>query len=676
MNVLVVCEKQSAAKRIAYILSKRKATETQSHKVPVYVYKRNGKNFSVVGLKGHILELDYPEEFRGWHRINPRELIKIEPKKKVSWGARNIVTALKELARKNEEIIIATDYDREGELIGVESLNVLKEVNPKVVVKRARFSALTTEEVENAFNNLVDVDYNLSESAESRQIVDLAWGATLTRFISITASQGGKDFLSVGRVQSPTLALIVDREKEIQKFEPKPYWEIEARLDKQVEFKAKHSKGRFTNEKKANESYEKAKNAEFGNVIDVVVKEKKDRPPSPYNTTAFLRDATRQGFSAARAMSVAEDLYTNGYISYPRTDNTVYPKSLSLKGLLGKLRKSEFSTEAEELLQKKSIKPTRGKTIATDHPPIHPTEAATKKDLSRYQWKIYELVVRRFFATLANNSISETSNVSLDLNKEIFEANGLKFKDLGWRKYFPYYNPKEVILPKMKKGDKVKVLGVELSEDQTKPPNRYGQGSLIQEMERLGLGTKSTRHEIIQKLYERGYVKDSPPKPTPSGIAVIEALEDHARTITRARMTSTLEKDMAEIAEGKKGFEEVVSESQDMLDKVFILLEENKELIGESIKKALKEQRIVGRCARCGGDLVIIRSLRGKRFVGCSNYPKCRNSYPLPQQGKLEFLDKTCDKCNAPMLKFGRGRRRKREVCINLKCENSKLSNK
>ncbi|UCE38041.1 MAG: DNA topoisomerase I [Thermoplasmata archaeon] len=674
MSILVVCEKQNAAKRIAVILSNGKARETYIHKVPVYFFERKGTNYAVIGLRGHILELDYPEQYLGWHRIKPRELTHIAPEKRVSKGARNIVSALKDLARENEGVIIATDYDREGELIGVEGLDIVKDINPRLEVKRARFSALTKDEVEGAFQNLVDVDYNLSASAESRQVVDLAWGASLTRFISIASNQSGKDFLSVGRVQSPTLALLVDREKEIESFEPEPYWEIEAKLEKKNKFTAKHINGRFKDKNEAKKVQKRAEGSENGIVAKVIKKEKKDKPPAPYNTTAFLRDATRQGFTAARAMAVAEDLYTNGFISYPRTDNTVYPKSLNLRNLLEKMKNSEFSSEASELLAIPRLIPTRGKTLATDHPPIHPTGAAKKKDLNRNQWKVYELVARRFFATLAKPAVQEVTNVEIDLSKEIFTTNGLRFIDLGWRKYFPYYTPKEKILPKMIEGDMVKVLGVEMIEDQTKPPNRYGQGALIAEMERLGLGTKSTRHEIIQKLYGRGYVKDSPPKPTPSGIAVIEALEEHARTITRARMTSTLENDMAEVAEGKKDFVDVVNESQEMLDKVFIILEENKENIGSSIKEALKKQRIVGECQRCGGELLITRSRRGKRFVGCSNFPKCRNSYALPQRGKLDFADFTCEKCGAPMIKFGRGRGRKKDVCINMKCEASKVS--
>jgi DNA topoisomerase-1 len=674
MNTLVICEKQNAAKRIAQILSKGMAKGDFLHKVPVYNFERNGDRFSIIGLRGHILELDYPEEFRRWHRIKPRELTHIAPEKKVSSGAKNIVYALKDLARANERIIIATDFDREGELIGVEGLNIVKDVNPQMEIKRARFSALTSEEVEGAFSHLVDVDYNLSASAESRQVVDLAWGATLTRFISIASNQQGKDFLSVGRVQSPTLALIVDKDKEIRNFKPEPYWEIEASLKKTMEFKAKHKKGRFEDIKEVNLAFERAKQAKSAKVDSVVKREKKDRPPIPYNTTTFLRDATRQGFTASKAMSIAEDLYTNGLISYPRTDNTVYPKSLNLRGILETLIKSEFSSEAEEILKRKPLRASRGKKQTTDHPPIHPTQAAKKKELNRTQWKIYELIVRRFFATLATDSISENTTVVLNIGEEPFETKAMMFIDLGWRKYFPYYTPKEVLLPEMEKGDEVKVLNLELIEDQTKPPNRLGQGSLIAEMERLGLGTKSTRHEIIQKLYTRGYVKSSPPKPTPSGIAVIEALEEYARTITRARMTSTLEKDMDFVAQGKKDYEDVVSESQEMLDKVFIILEEHRERIGNVIKEALKEQRIVGKCQRCGGELLIMRSHRGKRFVGCSKFPKCRNSYALPQRGKLDVSENTCSKCGAPMLKFGRGRGKKKEVCINMKCPNSKIS--
>lgn len=669
MHTLIVCEKANAAKRIVDILSHGKARRENLHGVNTYHFNIDSGSCSVIGLQGHILELDYPEEFRRWHKIRPKELIRIEPVKNFPTHVKRIGYALKDLAHKADRIIIATDFDREGELIGVESLEIVKGINPNITVKRAKFSALTEEEIRNAFDNLVEVDHALSESARSRQMVDLTWGAALTRFISIASNQSGKDFLSVGRVQSPTLAIIVDKEKEIMAFKPKPYWEIFAELKKDLKFTAYHSKDKFWDKAGALSSFEVARKAEKGKIETIKTDKKQERPPPPYNTTSFLRDATRQKFSAVRAMSIAEDLYTNGYISYPRTDNTVYPKSLNLRKVLDSLKKSEFKKEAVELLKVDKLAPTRGKVQTTDHPPIYPTGAATKKDLNRNQWKIYELVVRRFLATLAKPSTVEHSNVVIDINGEKFKAKGLKFLDLGWRKYFPYYTPKEIPLPELKEGEEVDVLKVEMQEKKTEPPKRLGQGSLIQEMEKLGLGTKSTRHEIIQKLYDRGYVKDSPPEPTHSGFAVIDALERHAETITRAKMTSTLEKDINLVAEGKRKLDDVVNESQEMLEKVFVILEENEDKIGKSIKEALRKQNIAGICAKCGGNLLVMRSRRGKRFVGCANFPKCRNSFALPQRGRIEFSEKTCELCGAPMLKrYGKGRR-ERLSCINMKCE-------
>ena len=167
MSTLIICEKQNAASRIADVLSGGRASRIFIHGASVYVFDKEGDDYSVIGLRGHVLELDYPEEFRGWHRIKPQELIKVPPRKVMSKGVQNIVDAIKELAKDHTEVIIATDYDREGELIGVEGLELVTDVNPDVKVSRARFSALTSSDVKSAFKNLVDIDYNLSASAES-----------------------------------------------------------------------------------------------------------------------------------------------------------------------------------------------------------------------------------------------------------------------------------------------------------------------------------------------------------------------------------------------------------------------------------------------------------------------------------------------------------------------------
>jgi DNA topoisomerase-1 len=517
---LIICEKQNAAHRIATILSKGKARRTVTNKVSLYDFvNEKGETVNVMGLKGHVMNLDFPKELNSWNKTHPKELIPIEPVKKVQdW---KIVNLLQKVATEVEEVIIATDYDREGELIGVEGLELIQEVNPDIKVHRARFSALTAPEILNAFDNISEVDYNLSYAANSRQIIDLKWGAVLTRFISLASNQTGKDFLSVGRVQSPTLALIVDREKEIMDFKPVPYWELQALLEKDKRFTAMHEEDRFWEKDKAQKSFERSKQATSAKVLDVEVKKQIDYPPAPFNTTGFLRAVTSLKITAAKAMSIAEELYTNGYISYPRTDNTVYPKTISPKYILEMLTKSQFADEAKEILTQDRIFPSRGKVTATDHPPIHPVGVANEKELSSTHWKIYELIVRRFLATVAPKAEAEVTNVKFDINKEIFIGKGQKFLQLGWHKYYPYFKVNEEFLPAIEVGEEIKIIKIDLKEKETKPPKRYSQGSLIQEMDKLGLGTKSTRHDIIQKLYSRGYIRNTTPEPTLTGKAVI-----------------------------------------------------------------------------------------------------------------------------------------------------------
>lgn len=669
MNKFIICEKNNAAQRIATILSGGKAKRTFINRVPVFDFDIEKESYTVMGLRGHILSLDYPKQYTLWNSIPPKKLIWIKPYKKIH--AKNIADVLKELAVESDEVIVATDYDREGELIGVEGLELIKKFNPSFTIKRAKFSALTKQEITMAFNNLEEVDYNLSKSAETRQIIDLTWGATLTRFISLASSRLGKDFLSVGRVQSPTLALIVDKEKVIKEFIPKPYWEIIAELEKEKRFTASHKNNRFWEEEKALEVFNNARAIDFGTVIEVKKEKKKEFPPSPFNTTSFLRAATFLGFPVAKIMRIAEDLYMKGLISYPRTDNTVYPKSINLRSILRKL--SVYFKEADEILQQKVLIPSKGKKFATDHPPIHPVAAIKEVELSSDQWKIYELIVRRFFATLGPTFLSETLKVSIDINKEIFIAKGQRILDRGWRKYYPYLKYQEIMLPELNEKDKVNIIEIKNIGKETQPPKRYSQGNMIQEMEKLNLGTKSTRHEIIQKLYDRRYIEGSPIVPTDVGISVIEALENYADTITKSEMTSTLEKEMDEIADGKKGIEIVVKESQEILDKAFEALEKNRTNLGKSIKEALVRQDTIGTCKVCGSTLTIVRSRFGKRFVGCSNYPTCRTTFPLPQKGMVVPTNEVCEHCGSPIIKLITKGKKPWILCINMECPSKNL---
>ncbi|MEW6070020.1 MAG: DNA topoisomerase I, partial [Candidatus Thermoplasmatota archaeon] len=667
---LIISEKPKSALRIATVLSDGKFKTQKIGKIPVYAFGEEKEPNLVIGLKGHIVSLDYPKQYNSWDKTALRELIHAPIEKYIS--ERAIVNALEKIAKNVTKVIIATDYDREGELIGVEALELLKKFD--LELKRARFSALTPQELKKAFSELTEIDYNLAKSSEARQIIDLAWGAVLTRFISLASERTGKDFLSVGRVQTPLLKLIVAREKEIQKFVPKPYWGLNAKLEfENSQFIAYYLEGNFWEYDRAKAIYEKLKTQKTGKVLELEQERHEEAMPSPFNTTTFLQASSFLGISAPKAMKIAESLYQAGLISYPRTDNTVYPKSLELRTILSKLVK--LIPEAEKILRKDIIIPSRGKKFATDHPPIHPVDIASKSKLSYEEWKLYELIVRRFIATLAGNALSEITNVKIDIGGEKFIAHGYKILEEGWREYYPYLKVKEILIPQLKSGEIVRLLKLELKESKTKPPQHYSQGSLIQLMESLGLGTKSTRHEIIQKLYARDYIRGLIPRPTKAGIAVTEALENYAQQVTSPEMTSKLEKEMDEIAEGKRVVNEVVRESKQLLENVLNQLEENKFKIGESIKKALKEQAIIGKCPVCKSEMIIMLSKIGKRFAGCTNFPACNNSYPLPPKGRIIAINEECEICNAPKVKIIF----KKQVsiqCINLNCSGKREKQK
>jgi len=413
MKTLVICEKDMAARRIAFILSDGKAKRSRLGGVPYYTFE-NGSEWAVVGLRGHITKLDYPQEYNQWNAIDPKKLVDIEPMKKVI--NKNIAAALKQLTDGVNQVIVATDYDREGELIGVEGLGI---IGGDFKTYRAKFSSLMPYEVRQAFEQLATVDYNLSASAEARQIIDLAWGAALTRFISLASQQLGRDFLSVGRVQTPTLALVVEREKAITSFTPRPYWLIEAVMsNEEYSFPAVHANSKFWQKEEAATVYERIADATHGTVRSYSQEEKEEYPPSPFNTTSLLREASSMGFTAASAMRIAESLYIQGYISYPRTDNTVYPAGMNMDGILGKLEES-FSEEVTLVKNKRRSRPTRGKTMTKDHPPIYPVSSADKGKLNKQEWKIYDLIVRRFLATLTKNALSDFVHLLFQLSSHI-----------------------------------------------------------------------------------------------------------------------------------------------------------------------------------------------------------------------------------------------------------------
>ncbi len=670
---LIISEKNIAARRIAEILAVGKPTSDKVYSTPVYRFRRDGEDWVSIGLKGHIMKVDFPEEYSKWRASDLSALVDA-PILKVP-TEKGIIQSLRTLAGKSDAIVIATDFDREGELIGSDARGVVLDVNEGLPVSRARFSAITKGEIERAFSELGVVSDDLAQAGEARQDIDLVWGAVLTRYLTIASNQAAKrawgSILSAGRVQTPTLKLIVDRERERDAFVPETYWTVRATFAHAgEEFAAGHATDRFKSEAEAAAVMAAVGGANTGRVAEVTKTKRSVPPPAPFNTTSLMAAASAEGLSPANTMRIAESLYMEGLISYPRVDNTVYPSSLELRSLVQTLSAGPaYHAVADSLLRKSTLTATRGSKEATDHPPIHPTGLGDPDRLKADEWKLYNLVARRFMATLSDAAVVESTKVRLDVNDEPFVAKGDVIVSAGFRAIYPYGLKKEEHLPALAEGQEAEFLGATMEEKQTQPPARFSQGKLIQEMEKLGLGTKATRHTILQNLYDRKYVTGDPIEPTCQGETVIKALMHYADRITTPEMTRELEHEMEAIAEANAKREDVVSHSRQLLAEVMRVLTEHAVEVGETLKVAADEDSKLGTCPKSGHDLRVKYSPKTKsNFVGCTGYPECGVTYPLPK-GRYESVDERCPSCGTPQVKLIQFKQRPRTMCLDPECE-------
>ena len=716
--ILVVTEKNDAAQQIARLLStggKPKADKV--YDTPVYRFTVNGEDWVTIGLRGHIMAPDFPPELvfdknEGWYGLTaegehlPADLPdglarppypskrkpftangvdikgwKVPSLPYLVWAPiqklpaeKGIIRALKNLAKKADAIIIGTDFDREGELIGSDALRQMRQVAPDTPVSRARYSAFTKAEIDHAFANLVELDQDLADAGESRQYIDLIWGAVLTRYLTMARFGGLGNVRSAGRVQTPTLAIVVERERERMAFVPEDYWVVWGELAHGgSDFRTTHATARFKDLAAAQAAFAHVEHATQARVTSVEKKSRTQRPPAPFNTTSLQAAAASEGISPARTMRLAESLYMNGLISYPRVDNTVYPRSLDLRATVRTLTAvPQYAPTCQQILAQDKITATRGKQETTDHPPIYPTAAADPSQLQPAEWKLYNLIARRFLATLMGPATIEGTKLTFDIEGEPFTTTGSVLANPGFRAIYPFGLKKDDQLPQLAEGDICDVNHMQLDAKQTEPPARYSQGRLIQEMEARGLGTKSTRANIIQRLYDVKYLKNDPAEPSQLGMAVIDALTKYAPHITSPDMTAELENDMTKVSEGAETQDQVVTHSRALLAGMMDALIEHKDDLGEAIADAVTADAKVGVCPKCGKDLVMKNSAKTRgSFIGCMGWPDCDVTYPVPSRVKvipIEGEAGVCPQCGAPRIKCQPFRQRAYEQCVNPAC--------
>ena len=589
--------------------------------------------------------------------------------KKASEFSKKYLDVLKKISKEADSFVIACDYDDEGSVIG---FNCIRFIAKQKDAKRMKFSTLTKDELIESYEHAAPhLDFENIKAGETRHFMDYFWGISMSRALTRSIKAAGSfKVMSAGRVQGPTLKIIVDREQEIQSFKPEPFWEIEL---KTKEATAYHKEDKIFDKKRVDAILKKTKGKPAA-VSKVKETEFTQAPPAPFDLTTLQTEAYRcLGISPKDALSIAQELYTAGFISYPRTSSQKLPPSIKYKKILEQLAKQiEYSSLAHEILKSNPV-PNEGKKTDPAHPAIYPTgEIKTLKDKNK---KVYDLIVRRFLATFASPAKRKTMTAEIDVNGELFIAKGTITTVPGWHEFYgPYADFKDEEIPDLKEKQQLKEPKISSQEKETQPPKRYTPASLIKELEKKNLGTKATRAAIIDALYQRNYISEKAIEATQLGIAAITTLKKYCPEIIDEQLTRHFEEEMDQIREDKKEPVEVLDEAKKELKKILDHFRISEKKIGEGLLEATREtNRIantVGPCPKCGeGTLMIRRARKFKSyFVGCSAYPKCKNLYSLPSNGLVKTTDKVCEACKHPVILVIRAGRRPWNFCINKIC--------
>ena len=625
-----------------------------------------GKGFTVKASIGHVRDL-----LRSQLSVDVEN--NFTPKYRVPNEKRPVVKELKADARKAEEIYLATDPDREGEAIAWHLLEAAELEQSRV--KRVVFHEITKPAIETAFSNPRPIDDNLVDAQQARRILDRLVGYNLTPLLW----EKVRGRLSAGRVQSVALRLIVEREREIEAFEPQEYWSIEGDFrpeENKEQFRAKLAKVNgedpvLPDDKSVEQLSENLEEAKYS--ISAIKRGTRTRKPyAPFITSTMQQQASRQlGFSARKTMRIAQQLYEGidignggetGLITYMRTDSThISPVAL------GEVRKYIKQTHGEEFLPEKAISHrTRAAKAQEAHEAVRPTSVmhtpeGIKQFLKRDQFRLYQLIWRRFVASQMKPAVYKTVSISVEGKLQndtyLFRASGSELKFPGFLVLYEEArdedangngNGKISIPEHMSKGAAVELLTLLPAQHFTQPPPRFSEASLIQTLEEYGIGRPSTYAPIISTIQARGYVDRDNNRlvPTETGFTVNDLLIEFFPDILGVNFTAKMEEDLDQVARGEREWRDVLSDFyKDFEPK----LKHAQDIMPE--RKAEPEK--IGReCPECGNDLVIKWGRFGK-FISCSNYPECKHTEPF-----LEKIGVSCPKDSGDIVlrKTRRGR--------------------
>ncbi|RDY24790.1 type I DNA topoisomerase [Romboutsia maritimum] len=561
-------------------------------------------------------------------------------------GKGDVIKELKKEAKKSKQVYLATDPDREGEAISWHLAYILglNEEDPC----RIEFNEITKDAIKKAIKNPRNIDLSIVDAQQARRVLDRLLGYQISPILWQKVRKG----LSAGRVQSVTTKLICDKEKEIKAFDPKEYWtiDINAKTEKNKDitlkfYGKKNEKIELDNENMVNEILKEIEGQDI-NVTSIESKTRRKSAPKPFTTSMLQQEAANKlSFTTKKTMMIAQELYegididsegTVGLISYIRTDSKRISDEAKYKAkdyILDELGEDYYKANPD----KKDNKST--KKVQDAHEAIRPTLVnrtpdSIKSSLSRDQFKLYNLIWRRFVSSQMEDSVFDILNVECKINDVIFKATGSKLKFDGYTKIYNFTDREDKVLPSIKEGDLLKIDEIIPLQHFTQPPARYTEASLVKTLEELGIGRPSTYAPTIATILNREYVEKQGTSlcPTELGMIVTDILENNFQKFIDVDFTAQMENKLDDIEEGNTQWKEVVSE-------VYEPLKEAIEVAMESIEKINMDEETDEICENCGSNMVIKYGRFGK-FMACKNYPDCKTTKPLVNKVGVK-----CPKC-------------------------------
>ncbi|XP_059446947.1 DNA topoisomerase 3-beta isoform X2 [Corylus avellana] len=606
---------------------------------------------------------DFPSKFQDWGKTNPLDLFDAPITKTESNPKAHICRHLSQEARGCGHLVLWLDCDREGENICFEVIECtgFHTKEPRRMVYRARFSSVLDKDILKAMDNLVEPNGDEALAVDARQEIDLKVGVAFTRFQTtyFQGKYGNLDsrVISYGPCQTPTLGFCVQRHLQITTFKPEKFWVLRPYIIQNgYELQLEWERNKLFDEDVATMFQKLVMEDGILEVTEISEKQENKSRPSGLNTVNLLKVASSAlGFGPQMAMQMAERLYTQGFISYPRTESTAYPSSFEFKGTLGALANNPtYGNDVQRLLTDGFQKPRVG-TDAGDHPPITPMRSATEDMLDRDAWRLYQYVCQHFIGTVSPDCKYVRTKVEFSIGGESFHCTGQHVTVEGFTSVMPWLGVNERNLPRFMKGEKIEVSKVELYEGSTISPDYLSESEVISLMEKNGIGTDASIAVHINNICERNYVQVQAGRklvPTALGITLIRGYQCIDPDLCLPDIRSFIEQQITLVANGQMNHSHVVQHVLQQFKQkftYFIKQIENMDALFEAQFSPLADSgRALSKCGKCLRYMKYISVQPARMYCGT-----CEEVYYLPQKGTIKlYKELSCPLDNFELLIF------------------------